>query len=261
MPEVVTQDATLHVEVEGEGEPVTVLAHGLTNTCRELAALTPLVPGTKVRFCFRGHGHSSAPASGYRFADFARDVDAVARAHGATCAVGTSLGVGAIANLLTREPDRFRRLVFLLPAGLDQPFRYKERFLRTAAMLDGKTTDEAMEAILSDPERVAEYLRAPWREELDRATWEHEHPEGVAQAIREVIDDYPVEDREMLRAVTAPTLLICLEGDPIHPAELGRILAQLIPNAELLTFEDQAALFRSIPMLVQRVGAFLSEAA
>jgi len=28
-------------EVDGEGEPVTVLAHGLTNNCNELAALTP----------------------------------------------------------------------------------------------------------------------------------------------------------------------------------------------------------------------------
>ena len=35
MPEVVTEDAILHVEVDGEGPPVTVLAHGLTNSCRE----------------------------------------------------------------------------------------------------------------------------------------------------------------------------------------------------------------------------------
>jgi hypothetical protein len=50
----------LHVEVEGSGDPVTVYAHGLTNSCRELAMLTPMMPGTNVRFCFRGHGHSLA---------------------------------------------------------------------------------------------------------------------------------------------------------------------------------------------------------
>ena len=69
MPEVLTSDAALHVEVDGEGDPVTILAHGITNSCRELAQLTPLFPGSKVRFCFRGHGHSSAPERGYRFAD------------------------------------------------------------------------------------------------------------------------------------------------------------------------------------------------
>ncbi len=255
-----TEDATLHVEVDGDGEPVTVLAHGLTNSCRELAAFTPLVGGTKVRFCFRGHGHSSAPASGYRFADFASDVDAVGGAYGATNAVGTSLGAGAIANLLTRVPDRFDRLVFLLPAGLDRPFPYKERFLHTAELLVGKTPEEALEAFLSDPDRAAEYLQMPWRLDFDRATWEQEHPDGLAQAIREVIEDWPVPDREMLRAVTAPTLLVCLEGDPIHPAELGRILADIMPNAEFLMFESQDEMFASIPMLVQRVAEFLGAA-
>src|SRR5439155_16455930 len=106
MAELVTEDATLHIEVDGEGEPVTILAHGLTSSCRELASLTPLVPGTKVRFCFRGHGHSSSPEAGYRFADFARDVEAVADAYGADVAFGTSLGAGAIAHLVAANPGR-----------------------------------------------------------------------------------------------------------------------------------------------------------
>lgn len=261
MPTVVTEDAELHVEVDGEGAPVAVLAHGLTNNCRELAAFTPFVPGTKVRFCFRGHGHSSAPATGYRFADLARDVDAVARAYGATCAVGTSMGAGAISNLLCREPDRFERLVFLLPAGLDVPFQHKDRFLETAAAIEGKTPEELLRVIVDDPARLGRYLETPWRRAVDEALWEHLHPEGLARAIREVIEDVPVPDRELLRRVTAPTLLICVEGDPIHPAELGRILADLMPNAELLLFPDDGALFGAIPELVGEVSAFLAGAA
>src|SRR5690349_2043851 len=109
MPELATDDAVLHVEVDGEGSPVMVLAHGLTNSCRELAMFTPLVTGTKVRFCFRGHGHSSSPEHGYRFADFGRDLDAVARAYGATIAFGTSLGAGAICTLLEHDPERFEK--------------------------------------------------------------------------------------------------------------------------------------------------------
>lgn len=53
MPQVRTDDASLFYEVDGNGEPVTVLAHGLTNNRNELAAFTPFVPGTKVRFDFR----------------------------------------------------------------------------------------------------------------------------------------------------------------------------------------------------------------
>ena len=258
MPEVRTDDATIYYETDGDGPPVTIVAHGLTNNRNELAALTPLVPGTKVRFDFRGHGRSSAPQTNYAFADFARDLEAVADEVGATRSVGTSLGAGAIASLLTRRPDRFERMVWLLPAALDLPFAFGDRYEELAATLEGKTPEEAVEAVLSDPQRAAEHLQTPWRFELDRLMWEHEHPDGVARAIRGAISDWPVRDREDLRAVTAPVMLICVEADPIHPAELGRILAGLFPNAELDVFPDVNAMFAAIPELVRRVSAFLA---
>ena len=117
----------------------------------ELAAFTPMAPGTKVRFCFRGHGHSSTPEPGaYAYADFARDLDAVAAQHGATAAVGTSLGAGALAHLLAREPDRFERLVFLLPPSLEGSIGRLDAtpIERTAELLESLPRDEAIEAIL-----------------------------------------------------------------------------------------------------------------
>lgn len=257
MPEVVTEDAVLHVEVDGEGDPVSVLAHGLTNSCRELAMLTPLVPGTKVRFCFRGHGHSSSPESGYRFADFARDLDAVATAYGATVAFGTSLGAGAIAHLVAKQPDRFEKLICLLPAGLDLPFQYKDRMLKTAALVEGRSKEEAIEAILSDPDRLRTYLDYPFLRDVDRQMLTELNPIGVPRAIREIIDDMPIRDRHELARVVAPTLLICREGDEIHPAVIGRILVEIMPNAELLMFEDGFQMYQSIPAIVARVRELL----
>lgn len=258
MPEIRTEDATLYCEVEGDGEPVTVLAHGLTNNRNELAAFTPLVPGTKVRFDFRGHGRSSSPPDGYRFADLARDVDAVANAYGATVAVGTSLGAGAIGHLVCRVPDRFERMVWLLPAGLDRPFALAGRYHRLAGDLEGKTPEEALEAVLNDPERVARYLDTPWRLELDRVLWEHQDPDGLARAIRGAVSDFPIPDRQRLRRVAIPTLIVAIEHDEIHPAELARILADLLPNAELIEFAGPEDLFAKIPSLVERVSSFIA---
>ncbi|HEX9311948.1 MAG TPA: alpha/beta hydrolase [Actinomycetota bacterium] len=257
MPEVVTEDAILHVEVDGEGPPVTVLAHGLTNSCRELAQLTPLVPGTKVRFCFRGHGHSSSPERGYRFEDFARDLDAVATRYEAEIAFGTSLGAGAICHLVAGRPDRFRKLVLLLPAGLDLPFQYKDRMLRTAGLVDGRTREEAIEALLSDPQRLANYVQMPWLRDFDRALMQDLNPVGVPRAIREIIEDWPLRDREDMRKVTAPTLLICREGDEIHPAIVGRVLVDIMPNAELLMFDDGDDMYTRIPEIVAAVRDFV----
>jgi 3-oxoadipate enol-lactonase len=257
VPEIVTEDVTLHVEVDGEGEPVTVLGHGLTNSCRELAMLTPLVPGTKVRFCFRGHGHSSSPEHGYKFADFGRDLLAVADAYHATIAFGTSLGAGALANVVARDPSRFEKLVFLLPAGLDIPFQYRDRLLKTANLVDGKSTEEAIELLLSDPERLQGYLDYPWLRDLDREMLHDFNPVGVPRAIREVVDDWPLEDREDMRKVEAPTLIICREGDVIHPVVVGQVLAEIMPNAELIVFEDGQQMYQAIPEIVTRVRDFL----
>jgi pimeloyl-ACP methyl ester carboxylesterase len=255
MPEVRSGDVTLHVEIDGAGEPVTVFAHGLTNSCRELAPFTPSLAGTAVRFCFRGHGHSDSPERGYRFADLAADLDAVARTYGARNAVGTSMGAGAIMTLLEQDPDRFDRIVMLLPAALDLPFEHPERFDGIAELLESYPKDEAIERILEM--NVERYQRAPWLRELDVLLWEDMNPTGVARAIRSVTRDIAISDRDLLRKVDAPVLLICREGDTIHPARLGRILHELFPDSELVTLASEEELIAQIPILVDRVRAFL----
>jgi 3-oxoadipate enol-lactonase len=257
--EVATEDAVLHVELDGAGAPVTVFAHGLTNSCMELAAFTPFAPGTKVRFCFRGHGHSSTPDPGhFGFADFARDLDAVATAYGATNAVGTSLGAGALTHILGDRPDRFERLVFLLPAALDVPMSDHSSFDRTAQLLETLPKDEAIDAIFRESGRQETFDANPGLREFDMLLWQDMNPVGVARSIREVVRDVAIDDREKLRAVTAPAFVIAREGDAIHPAEIGRVLVDLMPNAELILLGSEEELMAQIPTLVQRVSAFLA---
>jgi 3-oxoadipate enol-lactonase len=259
MAEIDNGGVRLHVEVDGEGEPVTVLAHGLTNSCGELALLTGLLPGTKVRFDFRGHGHSGAPAEGFTFADMASDLEAVASAHGATRAIGTSMGAGAICHVLCERPDRFERIVLLLPAGLDRPFRHPQRFLRYADALETLPREEAIERILDDPDRVAAYTKSPWLRDVDRAMWDNlADPPALGRAIRGIVADFPVRDRELLRKVETPVFLIAREADVIHPATLARTLEQLFQDAELIVLRDEAEMLAELPMLVQRVRDFLA---
>ena len=259
MPDVVSLDGiTLHVQVDGSGEPVTVFAHGLTNSCMELSAFTPFAPGTKVRFCFRGHGHSHvAPAGSYRFADYAGDVEAVASAFGATRAVGTSLGAGAIAHLIGDRPDRFERLVFLLPAALDVPVAPDATSLRTAELLETLPKDEAIERALEESSRAVDPQQVPGLRDFDVLLWQDMNPVGVARAIRGLAGERPITDRTLLGRVAAPALVICVGGDRIHPVDVGRAMADSLPNAELIEFASQNELFASIPNLVERVSRFL----
>lgn len=260
--EVISHDGTrLHTVVEGQGDPVTVFAHGLTNSCVELAAFTPMLPGTKVRFCFRGHAHSGTPEPGhYRFADFAADVEAVSAAYGATRAVGTSLGAGAITHVLGEDPDRFERIVFILPAALDVALGEYGRFDDVADLLETLPTDEAIARIVANSGHVSDYDEKPWLRELDLFLWQDLNAVGVARAIRDVTRDVAIADRELLRAVTAPTMIICQEGDELHPVELGRILADIMVNAELTVIGPGEELFVRLPELVAGVATFLATA-
>jgi pimeloyl-ACP methyl ester carboxylesterase len=125
--------------------------------------------------------------------------------------------------------------------------------------VEGKPLEDAVEAVLSDPQRVATYVEYPWLRDFDHNMLQDLNTVGVPRAIREVIDDWPLSDREEMRKVTAPTLLICREGDVIHPAEVGRILAEIMPNAELMMFDDGMQMYEAIPQIVERVARFLGE--
>lgn len=252
---------TLHVEVEGSGEPVTVLAHGLTNSCMELAAFTPFVAGTKVRFCFRGHGHSGRAAPGrYGFADYAEDLRTVADATRARRAVGTSLGAGALTRLLASTPDRFDRLVFVLPASFDEPVTGHPLSLRVAELLETLPKDEAIERILRESGRDRSYTDNPGLREFDLLLWQDLDPRGVAEAIRGIIGEVAAPDPAALARVPAPALVIAREGDGLHPMAAARALVAALPDAELVELASEADLLASIPVLLDRVTAFLAPA-
>ena len=249
----------LAVEVSGEGDPVSVFGHGLTGSRADFRVITEVLPGTKILFDFRGHGESDLPPAGsYSTEHFARDLDAVARDHAATCAGGISLGVGAILRLLSRDPHRFEKLVLIQPARLDRSTEAHRRMFRLAGVLERLPLDRAVEEILEA--EAAEGAFDAWQGQRDirRAMLMSMHPESIPHAIRECIDDPPLLDGTSLASVTAPALVIAHEGDPVHDAAVARDLADALPNAELAVFPSYRELLENVPALVQRVAALLT---
>jgi 3-oxoadipate enol-lactonase len=247
----------LAVEVVGEGEPLTVVGHGLTQTRRDLALLAPFLPGTKVLFDFRGHGESERPGpADYSMDHFASDVDNVAAAFGATCAAGTSLGAGAALRLLCHRPDRFEKLVVILPARLRPEAR--AGLLRLADLLEAHPIEEVADIVIAAEEAAGRFDGFPAAREVRRQSILAMNRDGIPRAIRGCIDDPPIRDPEPIGRVTASTLVIAQEGDPVHDAEVARELTAMLPRAELVLFPDRFALIREIPAVVARVSAFLA---
>ncbi|HZA61217.1 MAG TPA: alpha/beta hydrolase [Actinomycetota bacterium] len=249
----------LAVEVVGEGEPVTVLAHGLTGSRADVAVFAPFLPGTNVLFDFRGHGDSERPPpGGYSMNDFAADVDRVAAAFGATRLAGISLGGGATLRLLRTVPDRFEKLVLLLPTRLERSMLAHTQLLRLADLLERYPVPKVADMLLEEEDRAGRFDQFPAAREFRRSVILRMNRDGIPAAIREALDDPPLgDDAEAMARVSAPALVIGQRGDPIHAAVVAEELAEALPNAELLLFDDPNALLRDIPAVVQKVAAFL----
>ena len=67
---------------------------------------------------------------------------------------------------------------------------------------------------------------------------------GIAVAVRSLPGRTPVADRSALGGVTAQVLLLAQEEDPLHPAQVARDLAAVLPNAQLVVFDRPGVLFR-----------------
>jgi 3-oxoadipate enol-lactonase len=256
---VVSDGVRLAVDVVGQGEPVTVVGHGLTGSRRDFLLLAPFIPGTKVLFDFRGHGQSEAPPPGHYTMDhFAHDVDSVASAFRASALVGVSLGGGATLRLLRSKPDRFRRLVFVLPARLERSDQARSKLLRLAELLESRPLEEVADIVVAEEEAEGSFERFPSSKDRRREAILAMNADGIPRAIREVIDDPPIGEGEPLRGVTCPALVVGQEGDPVHRAEVARELAAALPGGELILFEDRHAMMAEVAALTQRIAAFLA---
>ncbi|MDX6197020.1 MAG: 3-oxoadipate enol-lactonase [Actinomycetota bacterium] len=242
--------------VTGAGDPVTVAAHGLGASIAETRPLLSGVTGTRVFYAARGHsGDLPAPFS---YADLGDDLLTVADEHGATRALGVSMGAGALLSVLARSPARFDKAVLFLPGAIDQP-RKDDAVRRFAALVDAlqRRDLDGVRAFVSDEvpadlcDRAAAYIETRARFLLDAP--------GIAVGVASLPPVTPVPDRAVLAGVTTEVLLLASEGDPLHPAQVARDLAAVLPKARLVVFEQPGVVFRERARLRSLITDFLND--
>jgi 3-oxoadipate enol-lactonase len=258
-------DCRLFVEIVGEGEPVTIVAHGITSSSEEIAAFVWQTPGTRILFDFRGHGRSESPPedAGYDTAAMRRDLEFVADAYAATQALGVSMGSSATLHLLADEPDRFERLLFFIPSRIDANTEVsKERYPALAHMLETMPLEEVADILVNAPESQPLMMARPQWRELMRARILRMNATGVPRALRAfAFGTPPCPDPTVLKRVLAPALVLGHENDSIHPADVARKLGDLLPNAEVRIWPEPLAMLDDFAAFTKTVADFLGGAA
>jgi pimeloyl-ACP methyl ester carboxylesterase len=228
-------------EEAGEGVPV-VLLHGLTATRRYV------VMGSKnlergghrvVMYDARGHGRSD-PADGYGYERLAEDLLVVLDDRGIDRAVlaGASMGAHTIVRFALEHAERAAALVLITPAfDPDEGERGYERWDALSRGLREGGVDGFLEAY-GEP-RVPESFRETVKTVLRQRLSAHEHPEAVADALREVPRSRPFDSWDDLSRLDMPVTVVASrdEVDSEHPYATGERYASAIPGAQLLSEE------------------------
>lgn len=265
MPLIDGPDCRLWVDVVGDGDPVTVVAHGITSSSEEIAAFVWQTPGTRILFDFRGHGRSESPPeeAGYDTAAMRKDLAFVADTYRATQVLGVSMGTSATLHLLGDEPDRFARLLFFIPSRVDKNTEVsKDRYPALAHMLETMPLDVVADTIVNAPESQPLINARPAWKELMRARVLRMNATGIPRALRAFADGLPpCPDATVLKRVHAPTLILAHEDDPIHPSAVARQLGELLPNAEVRIWPAPLAMLDDFAAFSKTVADFLGGSA
>ncbi|RNC71369.1 MAG: alpha/beta fold hydrolase [Desulfuromonadales bacterium] len=270
MPAFTTSDnVTIHYEDKGEGFPL-VLVHGwaMSGTVwafqNELAASFRLITAD-----LRGHGGSSASETDYSFAAFAADLAALfdhLRLERAAL-LGWSLGAQVALEAIRHLNDRVAALVIVagtprFTAAPDWSHGLPAADVRGLAL----RLRRAYDATLGDFFRrmfVEGELSAKQNQRIVREIV-IPRPLPDPGAVLATLDTLAGGDhRQMLAAVTCPSLVIHGDRDAVCVPGAGRFMADHIPDACMATMDGVGhAPFLSRPELFNgMVNRFLREVA
>lgn len=208
----------MHVDDRGDGPPL-VLLHGFTGCsgdwvhvfdldalAREFRVIAPDL---------RGHGRTTNPGGAFSHRQCASDVLALLDELGVARfrAIGVSLGGNTLLHLATRQPARVEAMVL---AGSPPYFPAQARAIM-ASMTEDTRSEAEWRTLRERHHHGDDQIRALWRHAREFA----EHHDDMCFT------------PPLLATITARTLLVNGDRDPLYPVELFVDLYRAIPETAL----------------------------
>ncbi|NBM17390.1 alpha/beta fold hydrolase [Streptomyces sp. GC420] len=235
--------AELVYDDPGRG-PLAVYAHGgfVSQEVEDRMGLFDWAPVREagqrlVRYDARGHGRSTGTLSDadYTYASLADDLLALLDhlgAAGPVGAMGASMGCGTVLHAAVRAPERFSRLVLLIP-----PTAWATRPAHARDNLEAADTveREGAAAWLAAGDRRSRPAAVAGVPEFPPTPAERVLPcvlRGLAQS------DLPAPAD--LVALDLPALVLAWADDPGHPVSSAEALVRALPHADLYVARTRA---------------------
>jgi pimeloyl-ACP methyl ester carboxylesterase len=208
----------LHYELRGQGEPL-VLLHGFSGSGADWAHVYDLDELARsyqlVIPDMRGHGRSSNPRGTFTHLEHALDVLALLGTLGIHKfkAIGLSMGANTLLHVATRQPERVGAMVIV--AATSYFPEQARKIMRTLS--DEGRSDEEWTAMRARHTRGDDQVRALFRQTL---------------AFADSYDDLCFTPPSLAR-ITARTLIVNGDRDPLYPLEIHVEMVRSIPGSSL----------------------------
>ncbi len=234
----------LRYRIEGEG-PLVVFAHGLMGNIEQVTPPGIDLDGVHARvrlltYDARGHGQSAGPEdhAEYTWETLGQDMSAFIDHAGEESAIigGASMGAATALWMAVEQPERVRALAILMPPPLGGPEFQRPDEKNAIAFLDMLSMAiqaTGIEQTIAFAKNMPGFAATP-EEAEDRANWlRSQNPLTLMYAIRGLVQS-PFHHPDDYRRITAPTIVLAHEGDGLHPVRAAKLLAETIPNCELI---------------------------
>ncbi|MHB8242176.1 MAG: alpha/beta fold hydrolase [Solirubrobacteraceae bacterium] len=238
MPLIETSSGPIAYDERGTGNPIVMLPSGAHDR-HDFDEIRELMPDgiRTIALDWPAHGESppaEGPISAMRLADVAEEVVAQLAPRGAIV-LGNSVGGFAAARMAIRRPELVTGLVIVDGGG----FAGRPPHVRAFCALMARP--RFLRAVY--PAFSGRYMRA--RTHADRRA----RAVGVAttrrdpglRAVSELWRSFASPEHDLRRdaaCISAPTLLIWGRKDPVISLRLGRRIAAMVPNAELVVLDS-----------------------
>jgi len=236
MPRITIGSESFNVAIDGpDGAPVLMLSNSLGASLAMWDQQMPVWSKAfrVVRYDSRGHGGSTAPDRPYSIAELGRDALGIMDALGLKEVNWCGLSKGGMVGmwLLTHAPQRIRRAVLAnTSAKMGPPDIWNAR-IRTAREQGMTVMSEAMR-----PRWFSEAFNATGAPEIDRILGliRSQPPHGYAGCCAAIRD---MDQREAIRAIDRPVMVIIGAKDPATPPAAGELIASRIAGARTVVLD------------------------
>ncbi|MCU9839402.1 alpha/beta fold hydrolase [Ruegeria sp. WL0004] len=198
-----------------------------------------------IRFDARGNGLSDRDIPEITFEQMVEDLRTVfdAAKVESSAILSMSQGCAVAAAFAARYPERVKGIVMVGGFPLGRAKRHtqrdRDRAVAMQAMMKAGWDDDypSLRDMMADI--IVPLASVEDRRQFAEAMRDMVTPEIISR-YRKVLDDIDVTD--ILSEVKAPCLVLHCDGDRMHPAEQGRLMASHLPNARFVTYESASHL-------------------